>query len=105
MLPTVSGDPPPDGGTVSLSGIQKGETDSSVFNYTVSYSEGQKSQESNVMVYTATNSRPGLVLKKTNWDGEAPLAGAAFTLTEGSNNLIGTFMLRPCDSIIQLFWN
>ncbi|MBQ4176286.1 MAG: LPXTG cell wall anchor domain-containing protein, partial [Lachnospiraceae bacterium] len=47
--------------------------------------------ESNVRVDTVTNDRPGIILKKQDWDGN-PLAGAVFTFAEeGSDTLIGTF--------------
>ena len=80
----------PEGGQIILNGTQKGETGLSSFTYTVFYEEGAVSQESNVRVDTVTNDRPGIVLRKENWNGGA-LAGATFALTEGEGNLIGTF--------------
>ena len=76
--------------TVVLGGKQKGETSSSTFKYTVTYEEGEIAQDSNVRVDTVTNDRPGIILKKEDWNGQA-LAGAVFTLKDNDGNLIGTF--------------
>ncbi|MBR0146911.1 MAG: fibro-slime domain-containing protein, partial [Eubacterium sp.] len=78
-----------DNSKVTLNGIQKGESSSSSFTYSVRYAEGEVSSDSNVRVDTVTNDRPGIILKKTNWSGN-PLPGAEFTLKEGDNE-IGTF--------------
>ena len=73
----------------SISGKQKGETESSEFEYTVLYDE--PAQQDNVRVQEVTNNRPGIILKKAQWNAAAPLAGAEFTLTDDDGNLIGTF--------------
>lgn len=78
-------------GEVRLSGKQKGETASSEFTYTVLYDKGEVATDSNVRVDTVTNNRPGIVLKKQVWNGNA-LAGAAFTLTDSDGNAIGSFV-------------
>ena len=78
-----------DNSSIELSGLQKGESNSSSFTYSVRYAEGEVSSDSNVRVDTVTNDRPGIILKKTDWSGN-PLPGAEFTLKEGDNE-IGTF--------------
>ena len=78
------------GDSLTLSGTQKGESGTSQFTYQVSYGEPEMSDDNNVRVETATNERPGIILNKTQWDGETPLAGATFTLKRGENE-IGTF--------------
>ena len=79
-----------EGGTIALSGTQKGESGFSNFVYTVRYVTGAISQESNVRVDTVTNDRPGIVLKKQDWDGN-DLAGATFTLAVENGNILGTY--------------
>ena len=80
-----------EGEKLTLTGTQKGETTEDNFTYTVHYRQGTVSSESNVRVDTVTNDRPGIILKKQDWDGN-PLAGAVFTFAEeGSDTLIGTF--------------
>ena len=80
-----------EGETLTLRGTQKGETTEDDFTYTVHYIQGTVSSESNVRVDTVTNDRPGIILKKQDWDGH-PLAGAVFSFAEeGSDTLIGTF--------------
>ena len=76
---------------VKLTGRQKGETSESEFTYTVLYEPGTITTGSNVRVDTVTNNRPGIVLKKSKWDGTSPLEGAVFTLKDEEGNLIGTF--------------
>ena len=78
-------------GSLKLGGMQKGETESSEFTYQVLYQEGRTSTDSNVRVDTVTNDRPGIILKKTQWDGSTPLAGAVFTLKDQDGSLIDTF--------------
>lgn len=79
-----------DGKSLMLSGTQKGEDTPSRFTYTVHQVEGQISSESNVRVDTVTNDRPGIILKKQDWSGNA-LAGAVFTLKDSGGNVLGTF--------------
>ena len=78
------------GGELKIHGTQKGESSSAEFTYSVLYKEGIISSDSNVRVDTVTNSRPGIELKKTKWDGSTPLAGATFVLKD-NGNIIGEF--------------
>lgn len=82
-------DPIDPGEELTLAGRQKGESGDSDFTYSVLYEKGEISPNSNVRVDTTTNNRPGVVLKKTDWNGNA-LEGAKFTLTRGEDE-IGTF--------------
>ena len=91
---------PPDG-QVTVSGTQIGETTASDFEYTVLYDKGGVDQDSNVRVDTTTNNRPGIVLKKAQWNGTTPLAGAQFTLTDDTDTLIGTFT-SDADGLITI---
>ena len=75
---------------ILISGRQKGETVSSDFNYTVSYERGTVAEGSNVRTDKVTNTRPGVILRKEDWDGN-PLAGADFTLKDSEGDLIGSF--------------
>ena len=76
---------------MTLSGKQKGETESHNYNYTVEYTKGQTTDDSNVRVDTVKNDRPGIKLIKTRWNGTTPLEGATFKLTDNAGNEIGTF--------------
>ena len=88
---------------LKLSGTQKGETDPAEFTYTVRYDQGELPADSNVRVDTVTNDRPGIILKKQDWSGNA-LAGATFTLTEkSSGTLIGTFTSDESGNITTAF--
>ncbi|MBQ1335006.1 MAG: hypothetical protein IIY34_06610, partial [Clostridia bacterium] len=78
------------GDETELYGTPKGETGRSRFTYTVNYDGGAISSESNVRVDTVTNDRPGIILKKQDWNG-GPLAGAVFTLKDENDNTLGTF--------------
>ncbi|MBQ9156228.1 MAG: LPXTG cell wall anchor domain-containing protein [Eubacterium sp.] len=75
---------------IQITGQQKGETQPSPFDYNVTYVEGKTSSDSNVRVDTATNDRPGILLKKEDMSGNS-LTGAVFTLKDDDGNLIGTF--------------
>ncbi|MBQ1352726.1 MAG: fibro-slime domain-containing protein, partial [Firmicutes bacterium] len=79
-----------EGGELKLNGTQKGESGKAEFTYTVSYERGTVSSNTNVRVDTVTNDRPGILLKKQQWNGE-PLAGADFTLTDDAGTEIGEF--------------
>ena len=91
------------GEELKLDGRQKGETESSEFTYTVLYEQGAIEEGSNVRIDTVTNNRPGVVLKKTKWDGTSPLAGAAFELRDDQGNLIGTFTSDEAGLITTAF--
>ena len=66
-----------EGGEVDLNGKQKGEASEAQFTYTVTYQKGIPDLMANLRVDTVTNNRPGIVLRKEDWDG-APLAGCRF---------------------------
>ena len=76
--------------TIELGGMQKGEISRGSFEYTVLYDKGTVQPGSNVRVDTVTNNRPGIMLKKQDWSGNA-LSGATFTLQDDDGNVIGTF--------------
>ena len=86
-----------------LDGKQVGDTASSQFTYTVTYDRGELSSNSNVRVDEVTNSRPGIILKKTQWDGTTALAGAVFTLVDKDGNTIGTFTSAADGLITEAF--
>ena len=90
-------------GTLTINGKQKGETTSSDFDYTVLYNKGTVEEGSNVREDAVTNNRPGIVLKKAEWDGSTPLQGAAFTLIDEEGDLIGTFTSNEAGSITEAF--
>ena len=79
-----------DGEETTLEGLLKGYTTPADFTYTVDYEQGEIETGSNVRVDTITNSRPGVMLYKVDWDGQ-PMANAEFTLTLG-NTTIGPFV-------------
>ena len=88
---------------LELTGTQKGETESAKFTYTVRYEQGEPPEDSNVRVDTVTNDRPGIILKKQTWSGNA-LEGTTFTLTERSSGaLIGTFTSDSNGNITTAF--
>ena len=65
--------PVDEGGTMTVGGLT----------YTASYEIGEMTDRNeNVRADTVTNSSPGIVLTKTDWNG-VPLAGAVFTLKTG----------------------
>ena len=92
-----------EGASISLNGKQTGDTASSPFTYTVSYDRGDLSANNNVRVDEVTNSRPGIILKKTQWDGTTALAGAVFTLVDEDGNTIGTFTSAADGLITEAF--
>ena len=70
-----------DDGTLNVEARSKEDGTTSPYVYVVSYSTGQVGGTAgNVRVDTATNSRPGIKLVKTDIAGQ-PLAGARFTLS------------------------
>ena len=74
------------GDSISMNGIQKGEEQKGEFTYTVT-NEGRQSD--NVRLSEITNSRPGIVLRKSDENGNA-LKGAEFELSL-NEKIIGTF--------------
>ena len=89
--------------TITLSGKQIGDASSSMFTYTVTYDRGELSTNSYVRVDEITNSRPGIILKKTKWDGTTALAGAVFTLVDENGNSIGTYTSGEDGLITEAF--
>ncbi len=68
------------GETLTIDGQAYGSPSTSSFSYTVSYKPGeQTTHNENVRTDTVINSRPGIDLLKTDWNG-SPLSGAVFTL-------------------------
>ncbi|MBR6260196.1 MAG: LPXTG cell wall anchor domain-containing protein, partial [Erysipelotrichaceae bacterium] len=92
-----------DGRSIALNGTQVGDTSSSVFDYTVNYERGKLSSNNNVRVDEVTNSRPGIIIKKTKWDGTTALQGAVFTMKDEDNNLIGTYTSDEDGLIVEAF--
>ena len=87
---------------VQLTGTQKGETAAGDFTYAVHYDRNEPDPDSNVRVDVVTNSRPGIILRKTDWDGQ-PLADAVFTLEDADDNLIGTFTSDETGFLTNIF--
>ena len=92
-----------DGGETVINGTPKGESSSYDITYTVSYEKGAVGEGSNVRVDTVSNTRPGLILKKAEWDGETPLANAVFVLKDNEGNEIGTFTSKADGQITIAF--
>ena len=71
------------------------------YDYVVSYAIGSPTGKArNARTDTVTNSRVGIILKKTDWNG-SPLAGAAFELRDGEGSLIsGKAFESDTDGII-----
>ncbi len=90
-------------GEITLRGTQKGETAEASFTYTALYEKGISAEDSNVRIDTVTNNRPGIVLKKTMWNGTTPLAGARFTLKDSNGNQIGEFLSDENGAITVAF--
>ena len=82
--------PVDEGGINQITGRQKGDTGEITFDYIVHYEKGEIPEDSNVRVDTVTNDRPGVVLRKHDWSGDA-LQGAAFKLEDDGGTLIGSF--------------
>ena len=82
--------PVDEGGINQITGRQKGDTGEITFDYIVHYDKGVIPEDSNVRVDTVTNDRPGVVIRKHDWSGNA-LQGAAFKLEDDDGTLIGSF--------------
>ena len=79
---------------VTVRGVKKGETDPTPFDYTVLYKQGDPTgRNENVRIDKVINSRPGIILYKTDWDGQwkvddgagavtGALSGAGFSITD-----------------------
>lgn len=78
-----------EGGTLRVVAKAKEESTEDSFDYSVGYSVGRiTGAADNVRTDTVTNSRHGIRLVKTDWEGR-PLAGAVFSLKDANGNLIG----------------
>ena len=78
-----------EGGTLRVVAKAKEESTEDSFAYSVGYSVGRiTGAADNVRTDTVTNSRHGIRLVKTDWEGR-PLAGAVFSLKDANGNLIG----------------
>ncbi len=76
-----------DGTTFEIGGQPVGgEYSDSGYVYTTTYEVGEQTElNENVRTDTVTNSRPGIELYKTDWDGK-PISGAVFTLVDEHGN-------------------
>ena len=86
--------PVEEGGSLTLSGRQKGENNDATFTYTVHYQKGTTLDGSNIRVDEVTNRRPGIIIRKVIWGEKAEaLGGATFTIRTGGDSpvTIGTF--------------
>ena len=79
-----------EGDEISFMGRQKAESADAQFTYHVRYTRGSVAEGSQMRTDTAFNSRSGLELRKTDWEGK-PLSGAAFELRDSTGTVIGTF--------------
>ena len=79
----------PDNMTLTIGGEVKGGGRDDNITYNVNYEVGeQTAQNENVRTDTVTNSRPGIELFKTDWEGN-PLEGAKFTIKDKNGNPVG----------------
>ena len=78
-----------EGGSISVSGRTYGGTERTE-NYTVNYMTGESTgQNENIRNDTVTNSRPGIQIYKTDWNGANYLSGAVFTLKDSDGHDVG----------------
>ncbi len=76
------------GDRISVSGSTVSGTERTE-NYTVNYETGKSTgQNKKIRTDTVTNSRPGIQIYKTDWDGDH-LSGAVFTLKDSDGNDVG----------------
>ena len=81
--------PKEEGGSISVSGRTYSGNERTE-NYTVNYQTGDSTgQNENIRTDTVTNSRPGIQIYKTDWNGENYLSGAVFTLKDSSGHDVG----------------
>ena len=81
------------GEQLTVNGIQQGESEAKDYTYSASYTKGQitgsTANVQNIRTDTVTNARSGIIIQKTMWDEETPLAGAAFALKDAEGNTVG----------------
>ena len=77
------------GGSISVSGKTYSGTNRTE-NYIVTYEKGESTgQNTNIRTDTVKNSRPGIQIYKTDWNGEKNLSGAVFTLKDSGGHDVG----------------
>ncbi|MBR3124054.1 MAG: LPXTG cell wall anchor domain-containing protein, partial [Mogibacterium sp.] len=82
-------DPVNDGGSININGRTHSGGERTE-NYTVNYQTGGSTgQNEKIRTDTVTNSRPGIQIYKTDWDGEQYLSGAEFTLKDSGGHDVG----------------
>ncbi len=91
-----------DGEETSVAGRQSGDSIPAAIKYTVLYEAGELSADSNVRIDTVTNYRPGIVLRKTDMNGNA-VEGAVFTLKDSKGSLVGRFTSAADGNISTAF--
>ena len=82
-------EPVAEGGSISV-GCRTTGGDERTEVYTVNYQTGDPTgHNENIRIDTVTNSRPGIQIYKTDWNGENYLSGAVFTLKDSDGNDVG----------------
>ena len=93
------------GDTLALDGTPVGGEPSTdkPYVYTVTYRKGeQTTQNENVRTDTVTNSRPGILIRKLDWNRE-PLAGGTFTLTDAAgHDVAGRGYTSDADGVVTI---
>ncbi len=78
-----------EGGSIGIGGKTFSGTERTE-NYTVNYTPGESTgQNANIRTDTVKNSRPGIQIYKTDWNGDNYLSGAEFTLKDTNGNDVG----------------
>ena len=81
--------PKEEGGSISVNGRTYSGNERTE-NYTVNYQTGDSTgQNENIRTDTVTNSRPGIQIYKTDWNGQNYLSGAVFTLKDSGGHDVG----------------
>ena len=77
-------------GHISVPAVPKGQQDETAYDYFVTYERGAVAPEQdNVKTDVVYNTRLGVVIKKTAWDGVTPLQGARFVLGAQDGSPVG----------------
>lgn len=77
-------------GSISVRGRTYSDTEGTEYNYTVNYHTGDSTgQNANIRTDIVTNTRPGIQIYKTDWNGENYLSGAVFTLKDNNGSDVG----------------
>ena len=76
------------------------------YEYSVSYEVGEPTgHNENIRTDTVTNSRPGIKILKTQWDGTTALGSAKFTLTNaesGQDVALPSYTSRDSDGLVTI---